>query len=200
MKRVSFGVLYGLISLIAGPLSFMAATFVIFNAGMWLVRWIAGALDEDDISFLPNLIAVLVAAGVIWLLVKVSLWVWRRVLPSDEERAASFDKSWMIAGLSLLSAAVIVNLALAYIVNSIANSPSYDWDTFMALTEPGASTTARLALSGMYMPLAWGTFIIGVSGLETQRESSRLSAACLIVPAVVLIAWTVLQGISGNIF
>ena len=202
MRRFGYFALFSALALVAGPFVYLISTVVVLNAIRGLILLLINFFDYNDFSFLPNLIVAALSIGAVWLLLRGGVWLWCRVLPDDSTSRQNFQRTSMIAVLVTLALSIGFAVVVSIFLVAAAQDSAFFFDSVM---EVGLGPYALLLWAGaLYMPLSWVAFQIGYQTLDDSFSGdiglSRLSAACVVLPPLILISYVILQWINGNIF
>lgn len=191
-----------LLSIVAGPVTFFAASVIVLNAVRGAFLFLINIFEVYDFSFIPNLIAGGLSVAIAWGLLVAGIWLWRKTLPIEVGRAASYQRTTQIVLLTLLAASLAIALVVGLMFTSLFASTEA---MIVAQMEIGrAAWVFLLILGALYMPIGWALFVCALAGGDRADESGASGTAIqiwsLILPVGMLVLWVILQWIFGGLF
>jgi hypothetical protein len=224
VNRGVAGVLFVLGSLVGGPLVFLAASLVVVNGVRAALLFLQASFDFSDFSYLPWVAVTALAVAVIYginqglmfLAVRTVGVKGRELFDAQHPTRATagtidlsepYERSrrWLLVLFTVFVVAFLFSVVVGLWFGRTSDE---ELMRFISAGLGNEFVFVALAL-GVYMPFAVATFAMARTAMELEVTVVRVEGplgrpafltVAWLLPPVVLVAWLILQGVTGGLF
>lgn len=197
MKRLvaTTGFIVGCI--VGSFLVFNAATLIVVNAVRGAILVLPAIFDSQDFRFVIHFVAVAIAGGVAYGVMRGMAWLARQSFPAYRVSSVA------LVMIVLLAVAVALHVLSLFVMNDISTM-LFSADNFgEAFDQLSLTFAMTLVLGYLYQPISLATFSVALVYVDqpVQLGERRIVGVLgLTLPVAVLVLWLVAQGFTGGLF